>query len=188
MRPVMRHARPALAFCLASLLTGAAQAAMTLPDYLAEVFPNQVVPASKSLWLTPPVRIRMEEILGHPIRMPRLPYWQSGTRTVWVMNEIGKEQPITIGVVIETHRIRRVDILEYRESRGDEVRYPAFRRQFTQARLIGKDRLDKDIQGISGATLSVWAVTRVTRAALAGAEIVTPAEAGNQGQPPQSAR
>ncbi len=57
-------------------------------------------------------------------------------------------------------------MLEFRESRGWEVRYPFFTRQFEDARLNGKDRLDRDIDSITGATLSVHAVTRVARVAL----------------------
>lgn len=170
---------------LTALAAAPARAAMSVPDYLAESFAGQPAPVARSLWLTPPVRARLEAILGHPVRAPRLPYWQSGGRTTWILNEIGKEQPITIGVVIERSRVQRVDILEYRESRGDEVRYPAFLRQFSQAALRASDRLDQDIQGISGATLSVWAVTRATRAALVGAEL---SQASAPPAPPQPAR
>ena len=92
-------------------------------------------------------------------------YWQSGDRSVWILNEIGKEQPITFGVVIQAGKIERVKVLAFRESRGGEIRHPAFTQQFKDATLVGK-ALDRHIDGVSGATLSVWAMTAVTRLAL----------------------
>jgi len=96
---------------------------------------------------------------------------------------IGKELPITVGVVIENSEIVAVDILVYRESRGWEVHLPAFRAQFVGVSLANKPVkstdvpvLDESIDGISGATLSVRALTGITRLALAmHHEIVTPA-------------
>ena len=88
-----------------------------------------------------------------------------GNKTAWVINEIGKEQPITIGVVVDGGKVDFVDILTYRESRGYEVRHDFFTRQFKGAALKG-DKLTNRIDGISGATLSVWAVTNVSEWAL----------------------
>ena len=47
-----------------------------------------------------------------------------------------------------------------------EVRYPAFLKQFEGVQLADKRRLSKRIDGIAGATLSVWAMERMARAAL----------------------
>jgi Na+-translocating ferredoxin:NAD+ oxidoreductase RnfG subunit len=57
-------------------------------------------------------------------------------------------------------------VLEFRESRGWEVRYPFFTDQFVEAKLDQNERLDRNIDGITGATLSVNAVTRIARIAL----------------------
>jgi hypothetical protein len=46
------------------------------------------------------------------------------------------------------------------------VRYPFFTDQFDGATLTAKSRLDRNIDGITGATLSVGAVTRIARVAL----------------------
>ena len=59
-----------------------------------------------------------------------------------------------------------VRVLIYRESRGWEVKYPAFTDQFRGARLTSDGKLDQSIDGISGATLSVHALTRLARLAL----------------------
>ena len=89
-----------------------------------------------------------------------------GTRSAWILNEIGKELPITIGVAVSSGAIASVDVLEFRESRGWEVRYPFFTDQFVDARLGPNDKLDRRIDGITGATMSVDAVTRVAQVAL----------------------
>lgn len=168
----MRLARFAAFLLLSAGISMPALAETTPTTFVSEGLGVATLPASKSLWLTPPLRQRLATILQHPVNAPRLSYWQRGARTAWIFNEIGKEQPITIGIIVNGQRLERVDILAYRESRGDEVKYPAFRRQFLQATLDGNDQLSQDIQGISGATLSVWAVTRATRAALVAAEQV----------------
>ena len=69
--------------------------------------------------------------------------------------------------MVVTHgRIEQVRVLAFRESRGGEVRYPFFTRQFVNVGLKDDDRLDARIDGITGATLSVSAVTKVSRLAL----------------------
>jgi len=59
-----------------------------------------------------------------------------------------------------------VKILAYRESRGGEVRYPAYTAQYRGASLSQNMRLNQNIDGITGATLSVWAVNKVAALAL----------------------
>ena len=82
-----------------------------------------------------------------------------------MLEEIGKTEPITFGVVIADNKVVMVKVLAFRESRGDEIRHPAFTRQFKHAKL-DDDQLDRHINSISGATLSVRAMTKVVRLAL----------------------
>ena len=93
-------------------------------------------------------------------------YWQSGTTSAWIMDEIGKELPITIGVVIRDNQIAQIKILAFRESRGWEVRYAAFTDQYLNVKITTDLGLDKHIDGITGATLSVRAVNKVATLAL----------------------
>ncbi|MFQ5348573.1 MAG: FMN-binding protein [Rhodothalassiaceae bacterium] len=139
---------------------------ITPPDsFLAEAF-DGAPPKPAALWLTPPIRERIERIMGHRLPVLRLRYWRKGARTAWILEEIGKEQPITAGFVVEAGALREVAVLIYRESRGGEIRYPYFRDQFVGARLSADLALDADIDGISGATLSVHAMQRMARLAL----------------------
>lgn len=155
-----------LLLLLTGFLTLAAEAGVSADAFVAEAFGGRGHEA-KMLWLTPPLKQRAEKILGHGYDGLRVKYWRSGNRTAWILDEIGKEQPITIGVVVADGRIVRTQVLVFRESRGGEVRHGFFTRQFADAALTANDTLDRNIDGITGATLSVWAVTKVARLALA---------------------
>ena len=111
------------------------------------------------------MKTTLQDILGHRYQGLRVRYWQKEQRTAWVLEEIGKEQPITFGVIVHAGKIEKITVLAFRESRGWEIRYPAFTQQFVGARLNSLT-LDRPIDGISGATLSVWAMTGVARVAL----------------------
>ena len=123
-------------------------------------------PKPQVLWITKSIKPQVERIMAHKVNFLRIRYWGKGKKTVWILDEIGKERPITIGIVIENNRIDRIKVLEFRESRGDEIQYPFFTDQFHHARLQNDLELDRHINGISGATLSVRALTKISRLAL----------------------
>ncbi len=132
--------------------------------FLAEAFGTP--PPPSMFWITAEIQPEIEKILGHPPPRLRQRYWKDGTKTAWILEEIGKEEFITAGFVISNDRIEKARVLIYRESRGMEVRYPAFLKQFEGTQLAERLRLSKRIDGIAGATLSVWAMERMARAAL----------------------
>lgn len=133
-------------------------------DFIAEVF--MANPPAKLLWLTQDAQSEVSNILGHAPRQLRQRYWSADTRTLWILEEIGKEELITAGFVVQDGRIEQAKVLVYREGRGMEVRYPAFLKQFKGAALSKGKYLGQTIDGISGATLSVYAMQRMARAAL----------------------
>lgn len=134
-------------------------------EFVNETFHGKP-PSPNALWLTPELREQMEHILGHAPSGMRVRYWQDQERTTWILDEIGKELPITTGIVIDHNGIERVRVLIFRESRGWEVRHDFFTDQFRGARMNNKGDLDRNIDGISGATLSVRAVEKLARVAL----------------------
>ena len=127
---------------------------------------NGELPKSKVIWLSSGDKVVISEIMSHQYNRLRLRYWQQDTETVWVLEEIGKEKPITIGVHIKNEQIVDVKVLAYRESRGDEVRHDFFTQQFHSASLTKENKLNQHIDGITGATMSVRALTKVARLAL----------------------
>ncbi|MGZ8983360.1 MAG: FMN-binding protein [Methylotenera sp.] len=138
-------------------------------QFLAEVFGDDVsknIPKPEVLWVTKDIAKQAEKILGHAPNQLRQRYWKSGGKTAWIFDEVGKEEPITAGFVVSEGKITQVRVLTYRESRGGEVRYPAFLKQYQGAELQADNYLNRHIDGISGATLSVNAMNRMARLAL----------------------
>lgn len=133
--------------------------------FINEVFADRP-PEATRIWLTGERKSVASAILGHRPTSLRLRYWGKDNRTAWVLEEIGKEKPITVGIVVNNNRIERVKVLIFLESRGWEVRHDFFTNQFKNTGLQKDQTLNKDIDGISGATLSVRALKKLTRLAL----------------------
>ena len=113
------------------------------------------------------VKTTAQKIMGSKYKKVLMRYWIEGNRTAWILNRIGKVKPITAGFIIENCKIVSVHVLVYRESHGWEVKYPSFRDQFKGIGMKNEYKLDKGIDGISGATLSVNSMRIMTRLALA---------------------
>ncbi len=128
----------------------------------------------------PPARIRasLHRVFGDTARVDSLVV---GPETVWrlsrgdslvgfavVRNVIGKDQPITFLVAVDAGNVLKdIDVLVYREPYGGEVAYEAWRRQFRGKSAQDPIQVGRDIRTISGATISVNAVTQGVRRALA---------------------
>lgn len=156
-------------FLLIGIFASAAQGRedvyLTPEQFVAEAA-GTPVPKPDTLWLTKDVAAQAARILGHAPSQLRQRYWKSSGKTVWVLEEIGKEEPITAGFVVENGKILQARVLIYRESRGGEIRYQAFLKQYEGVALDTGQQLDRNIDGISGATLSVRAMGRMARLAL----------------------
>ncbi len=167
--PPIRHG-------IAGLFVAGVMASVAAPAPAEEVYlpPNEFVgqafggspPPSRNLWLRGDLRDDIAAILGHRYGKLRIKYWRQGHRTAWILEEIGKYEPITAGFIIDDGRVADVRILIYRESHGWEVRYPFFTDQFRGLALKQDRHLTGPIDGIAGATLSVSAITRLAALAL----------------------
>lgn len=137
---------------------------LSVDAFVAQSFIAQ--PSAKTLWLNPAQKAAATDILSRNPGL-RSRYYRLGDKTAWVLEEIGKELPITVGVVVDQGRVLDLQVLEYREVRGGEVRYESFTQQFVGIGFAPDSRkLDKRIDGISGATLSVRALKKIARLAL----------------------
>ncbi len=161
-----------IAFLLCILPLSAKEDIYLEPEaFIAQSFDG--APEAKVLWLTKDSKAAIKAVFGKDYPGLRIRYWQQSHRTAWILEEIGKVKPITTGFVVEGDKLQQMQVLIYRESHGWEVRYPFFTDQFKGLELDEKDRLNKKIDGISGATLSVNALTRLSRLALFLHEEVT---------------
>ncbi len=151
--------------CLVQLPVIAGGQYLEPDEFIRQTF-GEPQPKARALWLKKAQREKIEQILAHNFRKLRIRYWAQENKTAWILNEIGKEKPITIGVTIKDHKIENIRVLTFRESRGSEIRHDFFTQQFLQASLKDDLQLDRPIDGISGATLSVRAISKIARIAL----------------------
>jgi Na+-transporting NADH:ubiquinone oxidoreductase subunit C len=86
---------------------------------------------------------------------------------------IGKHELITYAVGLDAAgSVRGIEVLEYLENYGGQIRYASWRKQFLGKKAADPVRLDEDILNISGATLSCRHVTEGVRRLLALHEVV----------------
>jgi hypothetical protein len=130
--------------------------------FLQHVFSGSS-PEPGMIWLTGDIKDAAASILGHEPEFMRLRYWGDSNKSAWIVDEIGKTEPITIGVVVTGDVIEEIKVLAFRESRGWEIKHDFFTEQFVGVSLTEEADLTHSIDGISGATLSVRAMRNVSR-------------------------
>jgi hypothetical protein len=125
------------------------------------------VPRRKGLRFKGEVKEIAQEIMGSNFKKIRMKYWRQDDKTAWILERIGKVKLITAGFIVENCRISSIHVLVYRETHGWEVKYPSFRDQFVGINMLDEFKLNKRIDGIAGATLSVNSMEKMARLALA---------------------
>ncbi|MFN7143425.1 MAG: FMN-binding protein [Myxococcota bacterium] len=82
--------------------------------------------------------------------------------------QLGQHEPIDFGVLVGPDaKVKRVEVLVYREAYGDGVRAEAFRKQFVGLGLSAPMRAGKDIRVVSGATISTRSISTGVKRAVA---------------------
>lgn len=156
----------ALAMVLLAAMAPAQEDVYQKPSaFIAEVFSGKV-PKAGVLTLSTRQQDEIKRLIGRRYEASRVRYWSDGAKTAWILEEIGKTKPITVGYVTSKGKILSVKVLIYRESHGWEVRQEFFTRQFREASLEGDGKLTKRVDNIAGATLSTRALTRLAKLAL----------------------
>lgn len=95
--------------------------------------------------------------------------WQVNGGGWFIVDEVyGKHEFITYAVgVTSKGAVSGIEIMDYRESYGGQVRDPQWRVQFTGKTKAAPLKLDEDIKNMSGATLSSRHIAEGVRRALA---------------------
>ena len=150
---------------LAAASANAAEKVYEMPSKFIERHFGEI-PKTRALGLSETDQKVLKKILGHRFASKRVRYWKSGDKLAWILSEVGKTEPITTGFIIRDGKIVEIKVLIYRESHGWEVSRPFFTRQFVGASLGQDQSLDASVDGIVGATLSVRALTKLSRVAL----------------------
>jgi len=103
----------------------------------------------------------LEEKLGVSLGTMKQKIWRAQNGGYFFVDQvIGKHELIiyALGINIDGS-IRQVEIMEYREAYGGEIRHKRWRRQFEGKAVDAPLELNQDIKNISGATLSCRHVT-----------------------------
>lgn len=95
------------------------------------------------------------------VRSNSLRAWVSDKGNWFILDQIlGKHENIDIAFAINKEGgVIGLEVLNYRESYGHEIRHPKWRAQFHGKTAAKRLKLDRDIKNISGATLSCAHVT-----------------------------
>jgi Na+-translocating ferredoxin:NAD+ oxidoreductase RnfG subunit len=146
---------------------------MTAESAQKQMFPEASRFVAHPVRLTDAQQDLVEKAAKVRMRYPEQPVWQAvanGKPVGWfVLDEVyGKHEFITYAVALDAAgAVRSVEILDYRETHGGEIRNPKWRAQFNGARQGAALKLDEDIQNISGATLSCKHIAEGVRRVLA---------------------
>lgn len=112
-------------------------------------------------------RDQLKKESGLSFRSSFYTYYKDKTGTGFVLNETGKYYPITLFVKISPEgKVVYTAVLIYREHIGAGVRKKRFLKQFLGRSREDKLMVDRDINGISGATISSWSVSTAVKKAL----------------------
>jgi len=115
----------------------------------------------------------IEHASGVSVRSRQLKAWKVSTGGWFIVDEVvGKHEfiPFALGLD-DSGAVKSIEILEYREAYGGQIREADWRRQFVGKRAGSKLQLDKNIRNISGATLSSKHITDGINRLLATHEI-----------------
>ena len=112
---------------------------------------------------------QIAQTTGVSISNKEIKVWRVPAGGFFIIDEVvGKHEFITYALGLNTDgSVKQIEILDYRESYGYEIRNQNWRRQFIGKTMADPLRLDRDIQNISGATLSCRHITDGVRRLLA---------------------
>lgn len=139
----------------------------------AALFPG-VSLAMQDVQLTPEEAKRIQKASDERVLDPKVRIgWGPNHEALIVDRVLGKHEFITYATAIGADgRVRGVEIMEYRETFGGDVRKQEWLRQFTGKGSGDSLKLNKDVQNISGATLSSAHVTNGVRRVLQTYELL----------------
>lgn len=132
-----------------------AQHFLGIDEAQAAMFPGESLRA-QPVTLTAVQVAAVEKDSGVRVREKQLRAWRASGGGWFLVDEVlGKHEQITWALALQADgSVKQVEILDYRETYGYEIKHPKWRAQFVGKRFGAPLKLDADIKNISGATLS----------------------------------
>jgi Na+-translocating ferredoxin:NAD+ oxidoreductase RnfG subunit len=147
-------------------------------DAARAMFPESTAAVRKDLDLSAADLAAISKALGRRVDVRSYAYLEvktpKGTAgVIFLLDVIGESQPITFAVgVTADGALQDIQVMVYREPQGEAIQEKRFRKQFVGKRSRDPITLDKDIDAISGATISSRSATFAARKALLLAEVL----------------
>ena len=175
--------RPGLAAALlAAALPATARADQVFlreQDAPAALFGAGVRAERSTLALSPAELAALSRRVGRRVEQREYPVLTvsagSGEFLGWIflLDVVGQTLPITFAIGVKADgKLQDLQVMVYREPHGSEIRERRFRAQFAGKRLEDPILVGKDVDAITGATISSHSAAYAVRKALALAEIL----------------
>ncbi len=160
-------------FCLVAC-SGQAERFLTVEEALRVCFPKATAFEPVDLQVSTEQIKAIERETKQRIRKNEFKLWAAKPDGFLMLDQvIGKHEFIDYAVAISTNgTVLQVEILEYREHYGGQVRQPKWREQFRGKTARDPVKLGGDVYNITGATLSCRHVTEGVKKLLAIFELV----------------
>ncbi|WP_298294080.1 FMN-binding protein [Thiomonas sp.] len=133
---------------------------LTVEQAQKALFPEAERFVAAPVQLTAAQKAQIEEQSGLKQRWDKQDVWRAekaGKLLGWVVVDdvVGKHEFIHYAAgLLPEGRVRGVEVLIFRETYGDQIRQPEWRRTLAGKTLADPFKLDQDVPNISGATLS----------------------------------
>ena len=154
-------------------LNAYAEIYMTPDQALNSLFPATKMKETKYVLSDEEVK-KIEASSDQTVRSKTLQVWVSEKKDIFFIDQVlGKHEFITYATAVSNSgKILGIEILEYRETYGKQIKEAQWRKQF-----VGKDsksalKVNNDIVNISGATLSSTHVTNGIRRLLKTCDLI----------------
>ena len=163
---------------MAAALVFGAQSFLREADAPRAMFGEGATATRNTLELTDAELESLGQKLDRKVEVRRYPYLEAHNAQglvglIFMFDVIGQSQPITFAVgVTPDGGLKDVQVMMYREPQGGEIQEKRFRKQFAGKRLSDPIALGKDIDAISGATISSRSASYAARKALALFEVL----------------
>jgi Na+-translocating ferredoxin:NAD+ oxidoreductase RnfG subunit len=164
------------------------QAYLREADAARAIFPENTASARKTIDISDAEMAALSKALGRRADARSYAYLEVLNEKgvlgyVFILNVIGESQPITFAIgVTADGTLQDVQVMVYREPQGEAIQEKRFRKQFVGKCAKDPITLDKDIDAISGATISSRSATFAARKGLLLAEVVR-SRASAKGKP-----
>ena len=135
-------------------------------EYLFNLYPKNTDISMQILQLDKQVTKEVENQVKQKFYKDKLYYWKitkedSTMAYAFLDNVIGKSMPITFLVILNINGdIINTNVIKYREAYGGEVGNKGWLQQFYNRNNNSSYNIGKDINGISGATISVKSMSK----------------------------